>query len=152
MFKRNKTPKPANPNKVVKLPRVRWDAQFHSFGLAALGGQVYRSTYLPPREGQLGNPVGPLAGAEAQVTDPTRRHRVGKSLGMAVSGLGPLALAGMATKDTRAQVIVAFGNGHAVSRQLTSRSEISGAQVDAARFNAIAAAAAAAGSGEGTIV
>jgi len=150
MFNRNKTPKPAKP-KLVKLPRVRFDARFLTLGLTALNGQVYRATIVTPREGQLAAPVGPLAGAQAQVTDPTRRHRIGKSMGMAVSGLGPLALAGMATKDTRAQVIVAFPNGTVISRQLTSRNEISRAQVDVARFNAIAAAESA-GNGEGTIV
>lgn len=133
-----------NKDKPAKPPRVKWQATFEFTALrrlAVLNGQVYKAGILPPREGELPPPVGPLAGAQAQVTDPMRRHRIGKSVGMAVSGLGPLALAGALTKDTKAMLVVAFADGQAITQQLTNRKEIAQAQATAVRFNTMAAAA-----------
>ena len=67
---------------------VQWDKSFLTMGIKVTDGQV--STF-----GFTSRPLGPLAGAEAQISDPTRHRRIGgpvTATALTASVLGPLAV------------------------------------------------------------
>jgi hypothetical protein len=75
-------------------------------------------------------PLGPLAGAEAQVSDGTTAWSPGKALIM------PIALTALATKQT-AQAFVILTNGTVHTVQLDGSRAILDAQREAVEFNAM---------------
>ena len=109
---------------------------FPTMGLKIVDGQI--STF-----GLLSRPLGPLAGAEAEISDPTRHHRVGGAVSATIltaGVLGPLAMAGALTKKSKAFVFVAFTDGTLHEKKLDGKMAIRNAQREVAQFNALARA------------
>jgi hypothetical protein len=110
---------------------------FPTMGIKIVDGQV--STF-----GFSSRSLGPLAGAEAEISDPTRHHRVGGAVTATVLTapvLGPLALVGALSKKSKAFVFVAFPDGTLHERNLDGKTAIRAAQREVAQFNALARAA-----------
>jgi hypothetical protein len=81
---------------------------------------------------------GPLAGAQAQITDPGKVRRFGGPASMAISGLGPLALLGMFSRKSKAVALIVFEDGTVHQTNLSGNTEVRNAQVQVVRFNALA--------------
>jgi hypothetical protein len=96
-------------------------------GLVIDGGQVYLRG-----SGGKGTILGPLAGAEAGVTEGTSRHTLTRVL----------TVAGAFTKKYDAMAYVVTSNGATHQVKLTTAGQIRRAQADAVKFNALARAAA----------
>jgi len=112
---------------------------FITLGIKTDGKQVLTPT---------GRVLGQLAGAHAEMGEPTRHHRVaGPLAATAVTApvLGPLALLGMASKKTKSAAFVAFADGTVHHKSLHGNSAIRNAQREVVQFNAAAAAAPTAG-------
>jgi len=99
-----------------------------SLGVVIEGSMVYRARAL----GGKGTILGPLAGAEAGVTDGTSRHTLTRVL----------TVAGAFTKKHDAMAYVVAGNGAMHQVKLANAGQIRRAQADAVKFNALARAAA----------
>ncbi len=80
-------------------------------------------------------PLGPLAGAQAMVTDGAQAWSPGRAMFL------PIGLAGLATK-TRADAAVVFPDGTVHTYALNSNAEVREAQKQVVQFNALAAASA----------
>jgi hypothetical protein len=77
--------------------------------------------------------LGPLAGAEAVVTDGSQAWSPGRAMFM------PIALAGLATK-TMAHAVVIFADGTVHAQALDGNAPVRQAQLDAVKFNALVSA------------
>jgi hypothetical protein len=77
--------------------------------------------------------LGPVAGAEAMVTDGAQAWSPGRAMFL------PIGLAGLATKTT-ADAAVVFPDGIVHTRALNSNAEVREAQKQAVQFNALASA------------
>jgi hypothetical protein len=82
----------------------------------------------------LGDELGPLAGACAEVTDGTRVHNV------AAAALTLMPLVALSKRTKGACAFVIFPDGRVHEHKLTDRKMITTAKTDAIRFNALAAA------------
>jgi hypothetical protein len=100
---------------------------FNSLGVVVDGGLVYRRGF-----GGEGTLLGPLAGAEAGVTEGTSRHTLTRVLTVAAAF----------TKKHDAMAYVAAGNGAVHQFKLTSAGQIRRVQADVVKFNVLARAAA----------
>jgi hypothetical protein len=98
-----------------------------SLGVVVDGGMVYLALAF----GGKGTVLGPLAGAEAGVTDGTSRHTLTRVL----------MVAGAFTKKHDAVAYVVAGNGATHQVKLSTAGQIRRAQADAVKFNALARAA-----------
>jgi hypothetical protein len=101
-----------------------------------------------------GRRLGPLAGAHAEVTNPSRHHRAGAAVSASVltmgTGLGPTgALVGLSKKSIAIAVVV-FSDGTLHQHRLDGAWAVQRAEVAAVAFNAMAQAAAGGGSLPGT--
>jgi hypothetical protein len=93
-----------------------------------------------------GRRLGLLAGARAEVTDPSRRHRGGAAVSASLltmgMGLGPTgAVVGLSKKSVAVAIIV-FPDGSAHQHRLDGAGAVQQAQAAAVTFNAMAQAAA----------
>jgi hypothetical protein len=101
----------------------------------ALGVQV-RGEVVEGYAAPLGaTALGPLAGAEARVTDGSQAWSPGRALFL------PVGLAGLATK-TKAAAFVIFADGKYHETELNGNAAVRDAQAQAVRFNLLAATAA----------
>lgn len=115
--------------------------RFVILGIKIDGNQVLTPT---------GRVLGQLAGAHAEMGEPTRHRRVAGPLvatAMTAPVLGPLALLGMASKKSKSAAFVTFTDGTVHHKALDGNSAIRGAQREVVEFNAAAAAAAGATAG-----
>jgi len=92
-------------------------------GVIVDGGQIYRMGALRAR----GALLGPLAGAEAGVTDGTSRHTLTRVV----------TVVGVFTKKHNALAYVIAGNGTVHEVKLANAGQIRRAQAEAVRFNAL---------------
>jgi len=93
--------------------------------------------------GFASRPLGPLAGAYAEISDPARHRRVADAVTTTVltaSVAGPLGMLGMLSKKSKAFVFVSFPNGRVHQKKLDGNMQIRAAQREVAQFNALAAA------------
>ncbi len=143
-------PAPANALAPPPAPRrekeawsVRVANTFTGLGVRVRDGDVYPY----PTLGQQA--LGPVAGARAEITDPTKAQmvRAGVASGMALGAvLGPLALAPGLFRKSKAVAFVVCANGRLHEKKLDGNAMIRAAQRDLARFNALAGSAAPPGS------
>jgi len=96
------------------------DARLRGYGVVIDGSTVKSH----------GRTLGPLAGAQAQVTDGTSRHTLTRAV----------TVVGVATKRTKAAVIVTTATGGFHQQDISGATELRRAQAWAIRFNAVAAA------------
>jgi hypothetical protein len=110
-----------------QVRNTRPDAVFPALGVQVRGEAV--EDYAAP----LGaTALGPLAGAEARVTDGSQAWSPGRALFM------PVGLAGLATK-TKAAAFVIFTDGKYHDTELNGNAAVRDAQAQAVRFNLLAA-------------
>ena len=102
------------------------DAVFPALGVQVCGETV--ESHLP---GYLPRALGPLAGAQAQLTDGHQAWSPGRAMFL------PIAMAGLATK-TRATAFVIFPDGSYHERALDSNKAVGAAQSEALKFNLLA--------------
>jgi hypothetical protein len=118
---------------------------FPGLGVRVHDGQVYRyPTMSQPT-------LGPLAGARAEITDPTKAQMVRAGLAAGITSgvalgavLGPFALAPGAVGLLRKSKAVAFvicANGKLHEKKLDGTAAIRAAQRDAVKFNTLASRA-----------
>jgi hypothetical protein len=101
----------------------------------ALGVQV-RGDAIEPYAAPLGaGALGPLAGAEARLTDGSQAWSPGRAMFL------PIGLAGLATK-TKAAAFVIFADGKYHETALNGNAAVRAAQAEAIKFNLMASAAA----------
>jgi Short C-terminal domain len=98
----------------------------------------------------MGRRLGPLAGAHAEVTNPSRHHRAGAAVSASVltmgTGLGPTgALVGLSKKSIAMGVVV-FPDGTLHQHRLDGAWAVQRAEVAAVAFNAMAHTAGGGGS------
>jgi hypothetical protein len=111
--------------------------RFLQLGVIVEGGYVYKGMF------GKGARLGPLAGAQAELGDPTRHRRVGAAVGGTIAlgaVLGPLPLLAGLSKKSKALAFVVFPTGTVHERKLDGNTAIRGAQSEVIRFNALAAA------------
>ncbi len=84
-----------------------------------------------------GRVLGTLTGAQAQLGEPSRHHRVAGPL-VAAPVLGPLALVGMASKKSKSQAYVVFPNGTVHTAKLDGKYSIRAAEREIVEFDALA--------------
>jgi hypothetical protein len=108
---------------------------FPGLGVRIRGGQVYPWP-------TLGQPaLGPLEGARAELTDPTKAQmvRAGVASGLALGAvIGPLALAPGLLRKSKAVAFVVCANGKIHEKKLDGTTAIRAAQSDAVKFNTLA--------------
>lgn len=108
---------------------------YAGLGVRVRDGQVYKyPTFSQPA-------LGPLAGARAEITDPTKAQmiRAGVVSGITLGALiGPLALAPGVLRKSKAVAFVIFPNGKLHEKNLDGTAAIRAAQRDAMRFNTLA--------------
>jgi hypothetical protein len=125
---------------VVSLCRSGRDTvkkNFTTMGIKIVDSHV--STF-----GLASRPLGPLAGAQAEISDPTRHRRVAGAVSatmLTAPVLGPLAMVGALSKKSKAFVFVAFTDGTLHEKKLDGNMAIRAAQREVAQFNALARAA-----------
>lgn len=110
---------------------------FHTLGIKIVGGQVGKT-------GLAGGLLGSLAGAQAEISDPTRHRRVASSLAttaVMAPVLGPLPLLGLASKKSKAIAFVVFPDGTVHQKNLDGNMMIRAATREVVQFNAQANAA-----------
>lgn len=93
--------------------------------------------------GFASRPLGPLTGAYAEISDPTRHRRVAGAMTTTVLTApvaGPLGMLGLLSKKSKAFVFVSFPNGRVHEKKLDGNMQIRAAQREVAQFNALAAA------------
>jgi hypothetical protein len=103
------------------------DAVFPALGVQ-VRGEVVEEYAAPVGAAALG----PLAGAEAHVTDGSQAWSPGRALFM------PVGLAGLATK-TKAAAFVIFTDGKYHEMELNGNAAVRNAQAEAVKFNLLAA-------------
>jgi hypothetical protein len=114
----------------VRRSRVRHagpDATFPALGVQVRGEAV--ENYAAPVGGAA---LGPLAGAEARLTDGSQAWSPGRAIFL------PVGLAGLATK-TKAVAFVIFADGKYHETALDGNAAVRAAQAEAVKFNLIAA-------------
>jgi hypothetical protein len=99
---------------------------FKQLGVTVREGQVY--------EGR--KELGPLAGAQAELTDTVKKHRVGKAAVVGAMSLGAGAVIGLSRKK-EAFAYVTFADGSFVERKIKGKGDIQDAQREVVRFNAM---------------
>ena len=104
----------------------RPDAVFPSLGVQVRGDTV--ESHLP---GYRPRVLGPLAGAQAQLTDRHQAWSPGRAM------LLPIGMAGLATR-TRATAFVIFPDGRYHERALDGSKAVETAQIEALKFNLLA--------------
>lgn len=112
--------------------------KFPTLGVIVDNGQVYKGVF------GKGSNIGPLAGAHAELGDPTRHRRVGAAVGGTVAlgaVLGPLPLLAALGKKSKSIAFVVFPNGHVHEKKLDGNFQIRSAQSEVVRFNALVVAA-----------
>lgn len=112
--------------------------RFPTLGVIVDNGQVYKGTF------GRGSSLGPLAGAHAELGDPTRHRRVGAAVSGTVAlgaVLGPLPLLAALGKKSKSIAFVVFPSGQVHEKRLDGNMAIRNAQSEVVRFNAVAAAA-----------
>jgi Short C-terminal domain len=97
----------------------------------ALGVQVRGDTVEKHLPGYQTRPLGPLAGAQAQLTDGHQAWSPGRAMFL------PIGMAGLATK-TRATAFVIFPDGSYHERALDGNKAVGAAQSEAFKFNLLA--------------
>lgn len=102
------------------------DAVFPALGVQVRGDTV--ETHLP---GYRARALGPLADAQAQLTDGHQAWSPGRAMFL------PIGMAGLATK-TRATAFVIFPDGSYHERALDSNKAVGAAQSEALKFNLLA--------------
>jgi hypothetical protein len=110
-------------------PRV-----FRALGVQVLAkaGEVYTiGDYIPNLGGDTERLLGPLAGAQAVVTDGSQAWSPGRAMFM------PIGLTGLATK-TKADAVVIFADGTTNTVALDGNNAVREAQKQAVQFNALA--------------
>jgi hypothetical protein len=119
--------------------------RFRNLNVAVDDGHVLAGAAAVPTVGELirtggkREDLGSLAGAQAQVTDGTSKHRVRTAVAAGAVFL-PLAAVGLSTsRKAWAVITVADGTSHQIA--LKGRAAIRDAQAEAIRFNAMADAA-----------
>jgi hypothetical protein len=108
---------------------------FFSLGVRVRDGEVYPY----PTFGQPA--LGPVEGAGAEITDPTKAQmvRAGLASGLAFGAvIGPLALAPGLLRKSKAVALVVCANGNIREKKLDGTSAIRAAQSAAVKFNALA--------------
>lgn len=113
---------------------TEWAAiqRFARLGVQVKDGQV--STF----GGLVRRDYGPLAGAQAVVTNGANVHRV--KAGLAAGAiLGPVGLLTALPKKAKATALVVFADGTVHERKLDGNAAVRAAQAEAVRFNALAA-------------
>ena len=118
--------------------RVGTVTTFRAFGVQVLAGgdQVYTiGTHDPATKTNDSRLLGPLAGAEAKVTDGTSSFSWGKAMVM------PIATAALARKET-ADAMVIFTDGTVHTTALDGSTAVRDARKQAVQFNALAGASA----------
>jgi hypothetical protein len=109
-----------------QVRRTGPDAIFPALGVQVRGDAV--ETYAAP----LGaGALGPLAGAEARLTDGSQAWSPGRAMFL------PVGLAGLATK-TKAAVFVIFADGTYHETALNGNAAVRAAQAEAIKFNLMA--------------
>jgi len=111
-------------------------ANFRLLGVQVLPGaeEVYSiGTHAPSAKTNTSRLLGPLAGAEALVTDGSQAWSPGRAM------LMPVALTALATK-TVAHAAVVFADGSVHTAELNGNSMVRNAQVEVVQFNALAGA------------
>jgi len=111
-------------------PAEEPDAVFPALGVQVRGDAV--ESHLP---GDRPRPLGPLAGAQAQVTDGQQTWSPGRALVL------PMGMAGLATK-AQATAFVIFPGGTYHERALDGSKAVGAAQREAVKFNLLARPAA----------
>jgi hypothetical protein len=112
--------------------------RFPQLGVIVDRGQVYSGTLAK------GGHLGPLAGAHAELGEPTRHRRVGAAASTTILTGGMLGVAGLVpllSKKSKALAFVVLASGRVRERKLDGNMNIRQAQSEAVRFNALAAAA-----------
>ncbi len=106
-------------------------------------GVVVDDGYVYPARGS--QPLGPLAGAHAEMTAPTRHRRAGAAAATTAiglgAGLGVLGLAPLLSKKSKATAFVSLPSGNVIERSVDGNTAVREAQSEVARFNALASAA-----------
>jgi len=113
-------------------------ATFQSLGVQVLSGQgmVYSiGHHYPATKTNTSQLLGPLAGAEAMVTDGAQAWSPGRAMFL------PIGLAGLATK-TKADVAIVFADGTVNTVPLDGNNAVRKAQKQVVQFNALAGASA----------
>ena len=113
--------------------------RFPTLGVIVDDGQVYRGMLS---KGPL---LGSLAGAHAELADPTRHRRVGAAVGGTVAlgaVLGPLPMLAALGKKSKSIAFVVLPNGQVHEKKLDGNTAIRSAQSEVVRFNALAASVA----------
>lgn len=105
--------------------------KFSQLGLVVRDDQVYNTG---------GRLLGPLSGAQAELTDTEKRHRAGAATAVAATvTLGAGALLAFSTKKF-AYAIVTFPDGSYTETKVKGKSDIHDAQREVIKFNALARA------------
>jgi hypothetical protein len=126
------TPPPREPKEPLS---VRLANTFTGLGVRVRNGQVYPYP-------TLGQPaLGPVEGARAEITDPTKAQmvRAGLTSGLALGAvIGPFALAPGLLRKSKAVAFVVCANGRVHEHKLDGTAAIRAAQRDAVKFNVLA--------------
>jgi hypothetical protein len=132
-------PEPEPKREVAAAKReplsVRLANTFTGLGVRVSNGEVYPY----PTFGKT--PLGPIKGARAEITDPTKAQmiRAGVLSGITLGALiGPLALAPGVLRKSKAVAFVICPNGKLHEKKLNGTAMIRAAQRDAMKFNTLA--------------
>jgi hypothetical protein len=126
----------------ASVEKESWSARvantFPGIGVRARNGEVYPYPTLSQPA------LGPVEGARAEITDPTKAQmvRAGLASGLAFGAVfGPLALAPGLLRKSKAVAFVVCANGKVHERKLNGTAAIRAAQRDAVKFNVFAGSA-----------
>ena len=108
-----------------EAPKRGKEVVLRGLGVRIRDGQVFKDGALTRSR------LGPLAGARAEITDPTRHHRIGAAT---VTLMPIVAL----SKKSKAMAFVVFPDGSVYERRLDGNSAVRLAQRDVVKFNALA--------------
>ena len=109
----------------ARVPAGPPDATFPALGVQVRGDKVERCGTSDPKM------LGPLAGAQAQLTDGSQAWSPGRAMFL------PIGLAGLATK-TKAAAFVIFPDGSYHEQPLDGNKAVRDAQSEALKFNLLA--------------
>jgi hypothetical protein len=101
--------------------------KFDSLGVTVRDGQVYEGRRV----------AGTLAGAQAELTDTVKKHRVGSAAVLGVATLGVGAVVGLSRRK-EAFAYATFADGNYIERKIKGKDDIQKAQRDVVKFNALA--------------
>jgi hypothetical protein len=117
--------------------------QFPALGLIAADGEIrpftsMRSSVYDKRVASSDEPIGPVAGARAEVVQGPGTHRVGTGIALGITVLPVVGLAAALTKKSRATAFIVTANGTVHEQPLQGSKDIARAQAEAVRFNVLA--------------